>query len=389
MKLHVRRQIASGDWLTGDRLPSQSHIARHLGVSRHSVRRALGDLERDGTLEGAKYSSRRVAGVARPTMPVPSSASAAATEPGNANRLIARSIVHLCSRDVYRESHLRDSGFLIDADLMLQRVLRDRNVNSLCMPLSAMDELSATELAASRPRGLVLTPNAPTPPFVDKLVRDALSVGVRVVTSLTEGVPDACVTVCPDHEAGGRMIVDELARRGCRSVQRLWTHTTYDVRAWCHRRDAGVSERAAELGLELPPAIDAFAFPTRPTLDGDRRPYESGVRLLIGAIFKMVRGGTLPDAFVCSSDYAAMVLDQALSELGVPTEQRPLLAGYDNTWRSLLRLGWGQRPPAITVEKNNHEQGQQLALVVLDPEAGSKLIEPTLVLPENDPQPLT
>ena len=42
--------IASGALAAGTRLPPERHLAESLGVSRMTVRQALGDLERDGLL---------------------------------------------------------------------------------------------------------------------------------------------------------------------------------------------------------------------------------------------------------------------------------------------------------------------------------------------------
>ena len=42
--------IASGALAPGARLPPERHLAESLGVSRMTVRQALGDLERDGLL---------------------------------------------------------------------------------------------------------------------------------------------------------------------------------------------------------------------------------------------------------------------------------------------------------------------------------------------------
>src|SRR4051794_34419592 len=67
--------IASGALAPGDRLPPERHLAESLGVSRMTVRQALGDLERDGLL-------RRVVGRAGGTF-VSGPGSVGAAPPGD------------------------------------------------------------------------------------------------------------------------------------------------------------------------------------------------------------------------------------------------------------------------------------------------------------------
>lgn len=46
----LRRRIRQGEWVAGDRLPSEPALATELGVSRVTVRAALAQLESDGTV---------------------------------------------------------------------------------------------------------------------------------------------------------------------------------------------------------------------------------------------------------------------------------------------------------------------------------------------------
>src|SRR5690349_14812029 len=46
----IAAAISSGELVPGARLPPERHLAESLGVSRMTVRQALGDLERDGLL---------------------------------------------------------------------------------------------------------------------------------------------------------------------------------------------------------------------------------------------------------------------------------------------------------------------------------------------------
>ena len=96
--------IASGALAAGTRLPPERHLAESLGVSRMTVRQALGDLERDGLL-------RRVVGRAGGTFvsepgSVGSGAGTAGLRPSCAVRVVpARS-----SRSRPRSSR-RDGGW--------------------------------------------------------------------------------------------------------------------------------------------------------------------------------------------------------------------------------------------------------------------------------------
>jgi GntR family transcriptional regulator len=50
IKENIRRQIVSGRWRTNHPLPSETELCDHFGVSRGTLRRALGDLEHEGLI---------------------------------------------------------------------------------------------------------------------------------------------------------------------------------------------------------------------------------------------------------------------------------------------------------------------------------------------------
>ncbi|MEM7544701.1 MAG: phosphonate metabolism transcriptional regulator PhnF [Pseudomonadota bacterium] len=54
----LRRDIANGRYRPGDKLPTEAELSRRFGVNRHTVRRALGELTREGLTH-----ARRGAGV--------------------------------------------------------------------------------------------------------------------------------------------------------------------------------------------------------------------------------------------------------------------------------------------------------------------------------------
>jgi GntR family transcriptional regulator len=50
IKEHITRQVVSGRWKSGHALPSEPDLCSHFGVSRGTLRRALGDLENQGLI---------------------------------------------------------------------------------------------------------------------------------------------------------------------------------------------------------------------------------------------------------------------------------------------------------------------------------------------------
>src|SRR3954469_20810597 len=46
----LKRRISAGEWLEHGRMPAERDLAQEFGVARNTVRRAVGLLERDGTV---------------------------------------------------------------------------------------------------------------------------------------------------------------------------------------------------------------------------------------------------------------------------------------------------------------------------------------------------
>jgi len=61
IKEYVRRQIGTGAWPPGTRIPSENELTREFGVARMTVHRALSELTRDGLLGRTQGSGTFVA----------------------------------------------------------------------------------------------------------------------------------------------------------------------------------------------------------------------------------------------------------------------------------------------------------------------------------------
>ncbi|MEM6332016.1 MAG: GntR family transcriptional regulator [Planctomycetota bacterium] len=374
VKTHLRRQIRAGTLSAGDRVPSQLLLANRLSVSRHAVRRALDDLQRDGLLEGLKHRSLRVA-----------SAPSGSVRAGS---LLSRTVLHICSQIPYspaQQPH-HQHHFQVDIDLAFMRTLRRLNAVSLCVATGALSQKEFAELSQTPPRGVVMTSTEPLDASMARVVRPLERNGLRVVACESRDGSQWPHTFMFDHAEGGQILIEALAQRGCRRVQPIWAFTDYDRPAWWGRRNQGVERKAAELGVELSEAMDVFGFPARvPSSEANQRRWESAVRMAVGALQPLLDRRDLPDAIVCSMDYQAMVVLEALGRLGIRGDRLPLVTGYDNTWRTLLDEGWGDRPPDLTVDKNNESMGERLARAVLADESTlsdiPRAVAPCLVEP--------
>ena len=57
---YLSREISSGRWLAGDRLPIEAELAANLGVAIGTLRKALAKLEEDGLIERRQGSGTYV-----------------------------------------------------------------------------------------------------------------------------------------------------------------------------------------------------------------------------------------------------------------------------------------------------------------------------------------
>ena len=151
--LILRDRILSGALGFGARLPTENELADHYAVSRVTVRRALGELERERFIERRRSAGTRVIYRAAPAPVVADIAGVLA----NIADMGRRTAVKLLSFDYVSAVGPVAEALAVDADTLLQRSIRVRAVDRVPfsyltthVPESVAVTFSKQELA-SRP----------------------------------------------------------------------------------------------------------------------------------------------------------------------------------------------------------------------------------------------
>jgi GntR family mannosyl-D-glycerate transport/metabolism transcriptional repressor len=109
----LRRRIAEGEFAVGSLLPSEAALTEEFGVSRNTLRRALGDLESDGLIKALPGRGRIVTS--------PDESSDDATNPHLQYRRIAADLRGKIERQELRPGELLPSEAALTAQYSVSR----------------------------------------------------------------------------------------------------------------------------------------------------------------------------------------------------------------------------------------------------------------------------
>lgn len=123
----LRDRILSGAAAFGARLPTENELAESHGVSRVTIRRALGELARERLIERRRSAGTRV--IYRPS-PAPMTADIAGVL-ANLADMGRRTAVKLLSCDYVRADGTVAQALGVDGDHMVQRAVRVRSVDGV------------------------------------------------------------------------------------------------------------------------------------------------------------------------------------------------------------------------------------------------------------------
>lgn len=290
--------IDSGRLRPGDLMPSEHEIAARYGVSRQTVRQALGALEQEGRLNRVQGKGTYIS--------EHSSASPGKSEPrtltvGVITTYISDYIFPHIVRGI--ESVLRRRGYR----LVLFSTDNDKERERESLDMLLREPLDG--LIVEPTRSALGNPNFPYYASLDYR-------GIPYLM-INEKYPELhCPVVKVDDEAGGVMAAEHLLRLGHTRIAGFFkTDDRQGV-----QRLKGFLRAHREFGVPLPPErIVQYT-----TEDKQSAPYEAALAMLAGP------PENRPTAFVCYNDEIAVRLLDAARSLAIAVPESLSFVGFDD-----------------------------------------------------------
>lgn len=340
----LRQEIDSGRLAQGALLPSEPELGRRYGISRATVRQALGGLAATGLV-------RRVPG---------KGTFVAATEPQAPAGRSGPPLLGLVVAGLH-------GMFLAQ---ILDGIRRAAAQAGATITLAAADlapgqeETALREVRAQGAAGAIMVSSptyAPPPAFY----RGVLAEGFPLVflDRCPEGIEAASVT--SNNAEGGRLLALHLLRLGHRSFGYVLARD-YPVSSAADRLEATRTALAAA-GL-TPRALQAVTVGGTPA--EPMRPY---VRQATDAL---LTAGDRPTAILCTNDELAMDVLAAVREHGLRVPEDIALAGFDDVPYSELI-----HPPLTTVRQFPVDMGARATALLLSLVRERRTAGPRVLLP--------
>ena len=296
----LHQAIVSGQYGTGDKLPTEAQLMRRFAVSRTTVTRAIRDLQSEGVLERRQGSGTYVRGGA------PSSRSLdlcffTPFVPSGTALPHVEGLVHQHLASLVGQSHSR---------LVLQCLSQGEPSRE------ARFRDAVRAIIESRVRGVLYYPAyLPSEEMaLNQMVVDMLAeadLPVVLIDREVDTVPhrSPLTRIGYDNHRGGFLLADHLARVGCRRIAFIgspWIATSIEDR-W-----AGVCAGLLRHGI-------------RPDPEMLLRP-----EAITASFCKTLINDVQPDAVVCFADRIAALVGQHLCGAGMRIGRDIRLAGFDD-----------------------------------------------------------
>lgn len=300
IKNEIMAWIDGGKLRQGDLMPSEHEIAAQFGMSRQTVRQALGALEQEGWLHRVQGKGTYIS---VPESAIHLSADTASVQTiGVVTTYISDYIFPHIVRGI--ESVLRRRGYR----LMLSSTDNDKE-----------RERESLEMLQREPLGgLIVEPTRSAQGNPNFSYYAALDYRGIPYLMINEKYPELhCPFVKLDDELGGYMAAEHLLRLGHKRIAGFFK--TDDLQGV--QRLKGFLRAHRELGVPLPPERIVH-YTTDEKL---HKPYQEALRLLADS------GADRPTAFVCYNDELAVRLLDAARLLGIAVPERLSLVGFDDS----------------------------------------------------------
>jgi len=290
--------IASGRFQPGDRLPTESELAKMFSASRSTVARAMRDLKSRGLLNRQRGGGTHIARQEGKHIALFTPFTQSASDLGYIGGQIHG---HLSELAAHQGDHLRlqlvsrTSGDRLEQMMTAARALIQQGVSGVFY--------YPAELPASQMHYNQLV--------VDRLM--AAGIAVIAVDRDIVSFPNrsSLPLVTYDNRRGGYLLTDHLIKQGCRRIAFIGSPL---VSSAASDRLRGYGDALNDNGLAVEKAL------IRPALFDD----------LDAAFCQSLITEAKPDAIVCKMDHYAALVGRHLVGMGLTIGKDVMLAGFDD-----------------------------------------------------------
>jgi len=343
----LQNWIKTGSLKPGSTLPSERQLAAKLDVSLATTQRAVAMLEEEGLILRKDKRSRIVAGAG-----------------GEPSVLANTVLVFTDAEPSASAAGAKPSGFIKDIGYGALKAVGESVSHAMVIHPAKLNPADFARLLQHRPKGVVVSDledrNQPLFPELAAAMKEA---NIPFVVFGDYGTLDPYDRVVPDHEAGEYEVTRWLISRGRRRILCIFPSNRPEL---AEARYAGYRRAMEEAGLApLPILWDEMGG-----LITESTPANFRIRTAYfhGCLAPRLTGADPVDALVTTNDRQAFEVGSACRDLDCLSDDRLLIAGYDNFYGQADAWERDLCPiiPAATVDKQNFQIGVELVRLLLD-----------------------
>lgn len=344
----LRQQILAGVLPAGMRLPAEQKLARRFGISRGTLRHALGTLQDEGLVQ------RR-----------PNHGCVVADRPTRGESLLSRTVTLISNTPGGAEMKLF-TGHMASINSGIVDTSQAEGLNFMLVHSGIEVQQVVDRLIAQRPYGVAISSLIGDAEKAAALVAQLRDAGVPVVIHSNEPAFSGIDRVLSDHEQGTEELVKALASAGRQRVLRLWCNTRPD-QWWIAAHNRGYDDAVAQMDMA---PLDAVYVPGILKRDeASRENFETRVRQVTGFLLEQYRQHNF-DAVMVGTDSEVPVVASACRLIGIEPGRDVAICGYDHYWETAPERQWEPAAPFASVDKQNHLIGEEMVRLLLDRASG-------------------
>lgn len=338
VQLHnlLRQLIVSGRWQHGDRIPGETRLAKHLNISRTTVRIALQSAEIEGLITRAAGRGTFVSYTPDDRTGTRFIGYVTRNFHNNIHRILLSSA----------ETELRSAGY---------RVIFS-NASNNDEEVVVLKQLLQEEIM-----GLIVWPNA-NPTVAGRAIYQqyqTLQIPVVFIDRFVDGIE--ADYVASDNFAGTVTLINHLIELGHQRI--LYLRSNIPDLFPVDERQRGYEWAMSQHGLSFPAPVRINSPHRTAFVETDIHELldEKNTGIIDQVISLLKQMDPLPTAVACVNDALAIITVRALMQMGLRVPDDVSVVGFDD-----ISLAAYMNVPLTTTRQDSHEIGRVAARMLLD-----------------------